>query len=1341
MKIIPGILTLFFVSVGLASAKTTDCRVAIFAAAKDRILEDLCVAALSSDKGVELIDRRNLPQLLGEKAIAAGFAHSRDNSRIARLTGADVMMSVRREKDAVSIAIIDCSCGRILSQSTTSLESLGKNAATLLKKAEEKISHATKPLKVAVEDFPEQDAINYRLPAEIRDRLAAAGFEVLDRSIIEHAAAEHELEKSGLSSNSKGSLEGADYLVRGRIQGKQLHLELLDARKGRIETTTGVHPANASDEIVRLLTERIQNLKPSPASILEPRVQIEALIPLYEGIRRFRDGDLPLALTSFWKAEQFDDKFVEAIEWEARCYEAMNLPIFADAVRRYARECLVGRGVSVPSSNIPSDGITFLGIQGEGNTPLKEMKAVDALINIAPGKIVLPDELAAYRQEYDSIVGGSDKAWLSAPGFLTRWSLRASPKQGDEEKLEWTLFDTLSGTIRNTAITSSESETSWKERLKQLVMTADSFDKDPAKIHPAHMISPDSWVLDSITDEDEKDNLELLRTLAINPCDETLTGKGFHTLDQKLKLRKKFFKRKYSSEEDFLNYALKETVRKSLPQNNPYRAWLELDKVASFLKYDPSGLLYSGEEFDPIDALKSFVASHPDDAPGAFARYMLLIDTMDSMAPEERIKACQATVEALSKANVQGAFEESLLLLNCTRNLETIARIAAGKIEPDDKLPGDPFPRSAKPNITSTDGKIRIQWIDDWMCNEWDIVAIPKELWRQEATAAIHILGRGSHYARIPSSWFEESPNSLTLLSFCEKTAHEVAYAYGLAPVSPLDAQADRKNYRQTIDYFLKNIPGWLQRVTKGSELLFLAQTADKFLKHLSYYVYSSTLTDQEFYSIQKKLCGDVVAAAKRIGENPGQYTDDYWPEMPRWVSPSIWDAWQGNKADIGSYDKISAREEMCATVSFEDSPTQKIDWWAFMADDRRLNSEKYSEFALRHLGKMQELYHPDDLVLAPMLGEREAAFLFNYGTILFYGRHYQEAAPWFRLVASIPDGPLLSTKQSREIRENASFYMARCLQKEGSFSESLKLALESVAASSAQSPPMRYITHIWPAGMGLRFQYDGLLDTVGMRLVRDIRLLSSTKYLPDNLKIFQIPLKGAPGNVDKATFFLRLPPGYEENGGNKVPLLVLNPSLNHSGAEYLLDSNTWARFADEYGICLLIPEFEFGNERPGGALEYQQAAFWSGKTLLEAVKWVGDQYPVSTERFLIHGYGGGGIFASGFIRWAPDRCLAASLSSFGNQDTSADGCIDLKPFSEMRSLPLLVTCGDRDDSRLGIFNRRMITERYAAEAKAAGVDVEWKVLPDTGHVPTHEMEQIVQDFFVRKAHLAKRSS
>jgi tetratricopeptide (TPR) repeat protein/predicted esterase len=1324
------------------SLKAASGKVAVFASGKDRDLEALCVAALSQDKGIGIIERRDLDQLLGEKALNAALSGAASEAGVGRLAGIDFIVSLRRNGQAVNLQVIDCSDGRILAQGTSTQDQLGERAATLLQQATT-TTRPGNPAKIAVEDFQDGKDVNYRLPSEIRDKLVEAGFDVLDRSVIEHAAAEHEFEKSGLATGNLASLLGADYLVCGQIDGGKLRLQLLDAKKGRIIGTLDMAPERASAETVLLLEKHLEKPKPGPASILEPRVQIEALIPLYQGIKHYRDGDLPAALSFFWKAERLDDKFVEAIAWEARCYEAMNLPIFADAVRRYARECLVGRGVSVPTSNIPTDGITFLGVQSSEEQPLREMKTVDALVDIAPGKIVLPDELASYRQEYDSIVGGSDKAWLTAPGFLTRWSLRASPQPSDPKKLEWTLFDTLSGTIRSTATTSSEPDKSWSYLLRQLFVTADGSDKDQRKILPAHPMTPKSWTLDSNTDEDERNNLELLHTLALNPGEPSLSGKSFHGLDPRKQPRKRAPKRKYSVEEDFLNYALKETIRTSLPQDYPYRAWLDLDKIASFLKYDPSGLLYSGEKIDPVEALKSFVSTHPEDGPGAFARYMLLIETMDSMPPEERIQACHATVQALGNAKVQGTFEESNRLLDCARHLEILARLAAGHLDGVDRLPEDPFPTAVRPKLNIGDSTVGILWrLDDWQCNEWAKIPVPREQWKQEAIAAIHILGRGSHTTRIPPAWLEESPNSLALLSFCEKSAHEAANPFGLPMASPIDAAADRQNYMKIREYFLKNIPVWLRSVTNRSELMFLSQKVDQFLKHLTYYAYSSTLTDQEFYFVQSTLYRNVVEAAQRIGEDPTAYTNDYWPEMPRWVSPSIWNAWQQAKAYIGPYERMSQREMIAGGASFADSPTQDTAWWSFMNDDHGMNSEKYSEFALRHLGRMNELYHPDDISLASMLGEREAAFLLNYGIILFQGRHFQEAEPWFHLVASIPEGPLLSTNQSKEIRENARLYSASCLQKEGRLNEALSLGKTSLTASSHQSSPMRYITHIWPEGSSLRFDYDGFLNTVTMRLLRDIRLISSSHNLPENLKVFQIPLIGTPGNGngDQATFFMRLPRGISKSQQEKIPLLVLNPSFNHGGGEYILDSNPWARFADDYGLCLLIPEFEYGNERPGGNWEYQQAANWSGKTLLEAVKWVGDRYPVKTDRFLIHGYGGGGIFASGFVRWAPERCLAASLSSFSNMDTSADGCIDLKPFADLRSLPLLVTCGERDDARMGLYNRKMVTERYAAEAKAAGVDVEWRTLPDTGHIPTHEMEQYVQDFFVRRAHLTKRA-
>jgi hypothetical protein len=281
-------------------------------------------------------------------------------------------------------------------------------------------------------------------------------------------------------------------------------------------------------------------------------------VPLYQGIKYFRDGNHQAALLAFWSAERWDDKFVEAIDWEARCYEAMNLPIFADSVRRYAHECLVGHGVSVPSRNIPSDGITFLGIQGEGDQRLLEVKAVDELVRIAPGKIVLPDELASYRNEYDSIVGGSDKAWLTAPGFLTRWSLMASPKTDDQGKFEWTLFDTLSGSIKATAVSSLAMKKESQASLQKLISATERKTQERELPLQNNVSSKELSAPSHPTPKDEVSDLNLLHLLSTKSLNISKITKADW---------KNYFHHSNDDKKGFLNYALKETLRTSLPES------------------------------------------------------------------------------------------------------------------------------------------------------------------------------------------------------------------------------------------------------------------------------------------------------------------------------------------------------------------------------------------------------------------------------------------------------------------------------------------------------------------------------------------------------------------------------------------------------------------------------------------------------------------------------------------------------------------------------------------------------------------------------------------------------
>lgn len=120
------------------SLQAASGRVTVFAGGNDRDLEALCVAALSHDRGIEIVERRHLDKLLGEKAVDAAFAKTATGAGVGRLVGVDFIVGLRRDGHAVDLEIIDCSSGKILSQGNTTPDKLGQYAASLLDDAAKK---------------------------------------------------------------------------------------------------------------------------------------------------------------------------------------------------------------------------------------------------------------------------------------------------------------------------------------------------------------------------------------------------------------------------------------------------------------------------------------------------------------------------------------------------------------------------------------------------------------------------------------------------------------------------------------------------------------------------------------------------------------------------------------------------------------------------------------------------------------------------------------------------------------------------------------------------------------------------------------------------------------------------------------------------------------------------------------------------------------------------------------------------------------------------------------------------------------------------------------------------
>ncbi|MEO6055006.1 MAG: CsgG/HfaB family protein, partial [Chthoniobacterales bacterium] len=726
--------------------KSERLHVAVFSPTADRNLEDLCIAALSKNPEIEVVERKDLHSLLNEQTLTslntpAGIA------RLGHLLSADIILSVRKSDNTYHLQTIDCATGKILGHESANSENLPRLCSNLVTSSysAKKVNPAGKVIRLAVEDFKGENLhAALKTSAEIRDALGAVGFEVVERSVIEHAAAEHELQRTLFAKGEMADLLGANYLVQGSIEKDELHLKILNSDQGKVEALATFPLKTAKEESAEWLRKLLKPSKTASVNLLDPHVQIESLVPFYEGVKYYRDGDVRNALLSFWWAERLDDKFLEAREWEARCYDALGFAKIAAATRRYCQVGLVGRGISPQTRNVPVEAIAFLGVQTEiKNTPL-QMKAIDALLRVSPFKIILSNELTPFRDEYDALVGGSPDAWLRAPVLLARWSLRASLSKPDQ--LQWTLFDTGTGRIVATRETPLEEPKMWDASLKELVDTISAVDsKQEAKATLTFPPQDRSTLVRELSSPDaDKANLAILQLLYMDPKSRDLWGVSC---------------RREDGYRECFNFALRDQIIASLPERDAYRAWLELWRIATFYPFPNVGRVM--DDPDPLTMTREFIKNHPDDAQGAFARYMLLWITMKDMKPQELAAECaDMQKEFQAHAAEYTDMHDGYYIPQMTKHLEILARIANGENVDISYLPKGPYPKFVYPALRN-DGKVFVHCSSEWQCNEWEHVRIEKSDWKKEAVAALKILSSGNGRRRVPSEWLKDSPHSI----------------------------------------------------------------------------------------------------------------------------------------------------------------------------------------------------------------------------------------------------------------------------------------------------------------------------------------------------------------------------------------------------------------------------------------------------------------------------------------------------------------------------------------------------------------------------------------------------
>ncbi|KIF77996.1 hydrolase [Streptomyces sp. 150FB] len=234
----------------------------------------------------------------------------------------------------------------------------------------------------------------------------------------------------------------------------------------------------------------------------------------------------------------------------------------------------------------------------------------------------------------------------------------------------------------------------------------------------------------------------------------------------------------------------------------------------------------------------------------------------------------------------------------------------------------------------------------------------------------------------------------------------------------------------------------------------------------------------------------------------------------------------------------------------------------------------------------------------------------------------------------------------------------------------------------------------------------------------------------------------------------------------NPLPLVVIQHGTGRSAEQY---RNQWKQFAIDHRCVILTPLFPAGLVEPGELhsfkfLEYKGTRF--DEELLHIVEEVGERFNTETERFLMHGFSGGGQFAHRFYYAHPDRLAGISIGAPGRiteLDDSLPWWLGTGGFKErfgididlpaLRTVPVQMVVGGEDTETWEINNaggpnwmdgvektgrtRIERLEKLRASFVARGVEVRFDVVPGVAHKGSLVIP-VVQEFMAEL--LSRRS-
>ena len=258
-------------------------------------------------------------------------------------------------------------------------------------------------------------------------------------------------------------------------------------------------------------------------------------------------------------------------------------------------------------------------------------------------------------------------------------------------------------------------------------------------------------------------------------------------------------------------------------------------------------------------------------------------------------------------------------------------------------------------------------------------------------------------------------------------------------------------------------------------------------------------------------------------------------------------------------------------------------------------------------------------------------------------------------------------------------------------------------------------------------------------------RILDPTEFFHSGVTAFF-----ALQSDQRFSYCLYIPTAHQKTA-RPLPLVVVVHGTNRTAERY---RTMFREFAEEHSCIVLAPLFPAGIIEPDDLNNFKRILYHDirfDEILLSMIDQIGARYRVETDRFLLHGFSGGGQFAHRFAYLHPHRISALSIGApgritrinpdvpwwLGTADVKEVFGIDLD-LTELAKVPVQMLVGADDvdtweiaepgidaggDTRV----ERLMTLRDNWEAH--GISVRFDLVGGMGHSGSAAIPQ-AQDFF-----------